>query len=165
MKLAGISAGTNGFAFVGVGAIAEAFLVHLPDHAQDAAMALRLTLRQKCEVRNFCRGKKHGGGIRTGRGTRAAPDAGGRFHREVGVVFGNRDRICLRRGAGPRADESARLHDAIEGGAIDDQILHDRERAGAERLDRNRLAILELAHVKLAGGGGMGRSVGFAVDR
>ena len=43
----------NRFAFINVGAIAETFLVHLPNHAKNAARALRLTLRQEREMGNL----------------------------------------------------------------------------------------------------------------
>ena len=114
---------------------------------------------------NLGRGEEHGGGVRASRRAGAAADAGGGFHREIGVVFRDRNGVRLRRGTGARADESARLHDAIERGAIDDEVLDDREGADAERFDRDRRAILELAHVKLASGRRVRRTMRFAVNR
>ena len=43
--------------------------------------------------------------------------------------------------------------DAVEGAAVDDEVLDDRERLRAPGLDRERVAVLEAAHVELAGGG------------
>src|SRR5207247_5126936 len=45
--------GTNGFALVGVRAIAETLGVHRRHHFQDAARALGLALRQKREMLKF----------------------------------------------------------------------------------------------------------------
>ena len=69
--------GANRFAFVGVRAITETFCVHLPHHFCHARSPFRRPLRQKCEMRNFCGGEKHGRCIRAGRGAGSATDAGG----------------------------------------------------------------------------------------
>ena len=64
----------------------------------------------------------------------------------------NRKRVRVRRAAGVHRNKAARLDDAVERAAIHHQILDDRKRLRAPRLDRDRLAVLEVAHVKLAGG-------------
>src|SRR5690606_21348926 len=48
--------------------------------------------------------------------------------------------------------------------AVDDQVLDDRERRGPPRLDVDDVAVLELAHVQLARGGGPLGAVRGAVD-
>jgi hypothetical protein len=54
--------------------------------------------------------------------------------------------------------------DAIESFAIHDQVFDDRERLRAERLDDDGVAVLEAAHVGLAGRHAFVRAVGFAAD-
>lgn len=48
-------------------------------------------------------------------------------------------------------DESTRANNPVVGSAVDDEILHDRERTNTEWLDGDGLAILKLAHIDLAG--------------
>ena len=69
-------------------------------------------------------------------------------------------------GADPARAEmkSARLHDPIERAAIDHQILDDRKRSYAKRLDDDLFAVAKFSHVKFAGRAGMIRPVRFAVD-
>ena len=59
--------------------------------------------------------------------------------------------------SGRRADVdrgvAAGLDDAVEGAAIDDQVLEHREGPRAPRLDDDRVAVLEAPHVQLADGG------------
>ena len=59
---------------------------------------------------------------------------------------------------------AASLDDAVEGAAIDDQVLDEREGFGAPRLEDQPVVVLEPPHVQLADGrAGLG-SVGDAVD-
>ena len=63
--------------------------------------------------------------------------------------------MALASGAAPvlTRDVAAGLDDAVEGAAVDDEVLDHREGRGAPRLDDDRVAVLERAHVQLAGGG------------
>jgi hypothetical protein len=45
--------------------------------------------------------------------------------------------------AGVDRDEAARLDDAVEGAAVDDEVLDHREGVGAPRLDRDGLTVAE----------------------
>ena len=85
-------------------------------------------------------------------------------HRQVGDVLGDRDRVAVRRAAAVHRDVAAGRDDAVERAAIDDEILDDGERLGAPRLDRDRVAVLEAAHVELADGRAAVGPVGDAVD-
>ena len=67
--------------------------------------------------------------------------------------LGHRKGVAIGSAAGVDGNESAGLDDAIESGAAGGQVFDDRESLGAPGLDRDRLAIFEMAHVKLAGGG------------
>ena len=61
-------------------------------------------------------------------------------------------------------DVAARGDDAVEGGAIDDEVAQHRERRRAPRLEPERVAVLEVPHVQLAHGRVAERAVGLAVD-
>ena len=61
-------------------------------------------------------------------------------------------------------DVAAGRDDAVEGAAVDHQILDDREGFGAPGLEVELVAVLEVAHVQLADGGAALGAVGDAVD-
>ena len=61
-------------------------------------------------------------------------------------------------------DVSAGLDDPVQGAAIDHQVLDHREGRGAPWLDPDLVAVLEAAHVQLAGGDAFVGPVGRAVD-
>src|SRR5207248_9354691 len=156
---------THCFAFVSVRAIAETFCVHLPHHFCYPRCAFRRALRQKGELRNFCRGEKHGRSVRASRGASSATDARGGSHRQIRFKFWDWNGIRFRRGTGARRDETTSLHDAIKRATIDYQIAHQRKWFCSKWLDRNRLAIIEGPHVKLARGRGMLRTMRLSVNR
>ena len=80
-----------GLAGVGVGASAEAQLVHLDDHLAGAVEGLGLTLRQQVEVAHLGADEEHGAGVLAGSHTGSAADAGGGVHGLVGDVFRHED--------------------------------------------------------------------------
>ena len=116
-------------------------------------------------MRDLRSSEKHGRSIWTGRGACAASDASSRFHCQIGVVLGNRNRVRLRRGAGALRNESTGLHNAIQRAAIDYQIFEERERSDSKRLDCDRRAVAKLSHVKFTHRARMIGSVWFAIDR
>ena len=67
------------------------------------------------------------------------------------------------RRAGRGGDVAAGLDDPVERAAVDHQVLDHREGVGPPRLDVDHVAVVERAHVQLAGGGLL-RAVGHAVD-
>ena len=75
-------------------------------------------------------------------------------------------RMALPSGALPVATEmiAAGRDDAVEGAAIDHQVLDDREGLRAPRLEVELVAVLEVAHVELAERGAGQRAVRHAVD-
>src|ERR1044071_4139720 len=109
--------------------------------------------------------EKHGRSIWTSRGTRATSDTSRRFHRQIGIMLGNQDRVRLWRGARTRGNESTGLHNAVQGAAIDHQIFHKRERSYAKRLNCDRRAIAKFSHIELAHRSRMIWSVWLPVDR
>src|SRR5437764_13674955 len=116
-------------------------------------------------MRDLSSGEKHGRSVRTRRGARTAPNASRGFHRQIGIVLRNRNRVCLWRGACALGNKSPSLYDAIQCAAIDYQIFHKRERSHAKRFDRDLRAVAKLSHVKFAHRARMIGSVWFAVDR
>src|SRR5690606_29196221 len=150
--------GAGGGALVLVGAVAEAELVHLGDHVEHAAVALGLALREQRELRDLGRDEEHGGGVLAGRDAGAAADAGGGVHGEVGVLLGDGRGVGVLGGTGADADEAAGLLDGVERGAVADEVLDDRAGLGAVGLDGADRAVLEAAHVGLAGGDALVRA-------
>jgi len=61
------------------------------------------------------------------------------------------------------ATQAPQPDDAVEGGPVDHQVLHDRKSGRAPRLDDNRVAVCELAHVELTRRRARLRSVRLAV--
>jgi hypothetical protein len=148
----------------GVGAAAEALGVHLLHHRGHPVVALGLALRHQPEVGDLRRGEQHRGRVRAGGGAGAAADAGGRVERRGGVLVRHRDRRRLGCRTGGRAHVPARLDDPVERGTVHDEVPEHRERPRAPRLDDDRVTVVEVPHVQLAGGGGLLRAVRGAVD-
>jgi hypothetical protein len=66
--------------------------------------------------------------------------------------------------AASASDVAAGLDDPVERAAVHDQVLDDRESGGPPRLDVDHVAVGEVPHVQLAGGGGPLRAVRHPVD-
>ena len=115
-------------------------------------------------MRDLGRDEQHRGRVLTGGDARAAADAGGRVHRRLGIGLGDRQRIPVRSASGIHGNKSARLHDALHRTAVDNQVLDDREGAGAPRLDVDVVSVFEAAHVGLAGGDPAFGPVSRAID-
>src|SRR5690606_13368958 len=117
-----------------------------------AILSLGLPLRKEAEVTDLRACKEARGGVRTSRNARAAADALGGVHRAIGDLLRDRDLIGFGSRTRPHGDVATRLDDAIEGAAIDRQILDDGEGRSAEGLDPDLVgAVDELPHVKLTG--------------
>ncbi len=156
--------GADCLAFADVGATAEAFVVHGADHHEGAAVFFDLTLREAVHVGDFGGGKEHRGSVGTGGDAGATTDTGGGIHRGVGGLFWNGNGVGIDGATGAGGDEAAGLDDAVEGTAIDDEVFDDGQGLGAPGLDGDGLAVFEMAHVELAGGGLLLGTVGDAVD-
>src|SRR5204862_4739943 len=102
---------------------------------------------------NFCGNKQHCRSVFAHGDTGAAPDASGGVHRKVSRGFGHRHRIAVGCSAGVDGNEPTRLYYPVKGRAICGEVLNNRESSRTPRLDRDRLAIAKMAHVKLAGSG------------
>jgi len=56
------------------------------------------------------------------------------------------------------------LDDAVEGGAVDDEVFDERKGLCAPGLEGERVAVLEMPQVELAGGGAVVAAVRDAID-
>ena len=155
---------TLGLAGVSVGAIAKAQFIHLGDHLLYSVGSLDFTLGQQSQMANLGTDKQHGAGIFASRHTSAAADARSRIHGHVGLVLWNRNRIGIGDTARGGADVAACLDDLVEGGAVHHQVADNREGFGTPRFNPNVIAVLELPHVKLAGGDAIVVAMGTTVD-
>ena len=79
-------------------------------------------------------------------------------------MFRNRNGIGIGNATRGGADVTSRLDDLVESGAVHHQVADDGEGLGAPRLNPDVVAILELAHVELAGGDAVVVAMGSAVD-
>src|SRR5208283_3282697 len=156
--------GAGGFAFADVGAVGEAFDVHLLDHGQGAAVAFDLALREMAQMGDFGADEEGGGGVGAGGYASAAADAGGGVHGEVGVLLLDGNGVAVGGAAGGNGDETAGGDDAVEGGAVNGEILDDGEGFGAPGFEIDFVAVFKVAHVELADGGALEAAVSFAID-
>src|SRR4051812_31634573 len=97
--------------------------------------------------------------VRALRDARAALNALGRVHGLLLHRLRDGDRVRFDRAAGVDGDVAAGLDDLVQTAAVDDQVLDYGERLRAPRLDPDLVAVCELAHMQLAGGGRADRSV------
>ena len=155
----------DGLAGAGVGAVAEAELIHLGDHGLGALGCLGTTLGQEGELGDLGADEEHGGTVLTSGYAGTAADAAGAVHGLVGILLGDEDGVgvlCLACADGGIATG---LDDLVEGGAIDHAVLDDGETGRAPGLHGDGLAVLEATHVELAGGGtALGLAMRRAVD-
>ena len=147
-----------------VGTVAKAILVHLHDHGDGPLLGLQLTLRQQGELGDLGAEEQHRRAIGAGCRAGAATDAGGRVHGLLGHVLRDQDGVAVLGRSGVDGNVPTSGDNAVQGGAINDQVLDDRETLRTEGLDDDGVAILEPPHVQLAQGSLLVRTVGGAVD-
>ena len=155
----------HSLAGAGVGAVAEAKLIHLGDHRLGALGSLWTTLRQQSKLGDLGADEEHGRTILTSSYAGTATDAAGAVHSLVSILLGNQDGVgvlCLTCADGGIATG---LDDLVESGAIDHAVLDNGEAGGAPGLHGDGVAIVELTHIELAGGcAALGLAVRCAVD-
>ena len=156
--------GTLGLAGVGVGAVAEAQFVHLGDHLLRSVSGLDLALWQQGQMTDFGANEQHGTSVLAGRHAGTAADARSRIHGHVSHVFRDGNGVGIGDATRGGADIASRLDDLVESGTVHHEVADDGEGLGAPWLDPDVVAILELAHVELAGGDAVVVAMGSAVD-
>ena len=149
-----------GLAGVGVRAASEAELVHGHDHGFNALACFGLSLRQQSEMAYLGCNEEHGAGVLAGCDTGTASDALRGIHGEVGRAFVDRYGAGVGGRAGCGTDVASGLNDGVESGAVDDEVFDDREGFGAPDV----VAVVETAHVELAGGDAVVVAVRAPVD-
>ena len=142
----------DGFALELVGAVSEAFCVHLTDHGEGALVFLDLSLGEVVEVGGFCGDEEHGGGVLTGGDACATANAGGGIKGGICICLWDGDGVGVWSGSSADADVATSLDDAIEGGAVCDEVFENGEGVRAEGLDPDGLSVREFTHVQLTGG-------------
>ena len=156
--------GAFGLAGTRVGAVAEAQFVHLGDHRLGAARTLDTALGQFGERRHAGGDEEHGRTVLARRGAGSAADAGGGVHRLLGVGLRDRNGVGVGHRVRAHRDEASGLQNLVVSRTVHHEVLDDGERRRAPRLDGDRRAVLELAHVDLAGRGALAGTVGLSVD-
>ena len=156
--------GAFGLAGTRVGAVAEAQLVHLGDHRLGTAGTLHAALRQLGERRHAGSDEQHGRTVLARGGAGSAADAGGGVHRLLGVGLRDRNGVGVGHRVRAHRDEASGLQNLVVSRTVHHEVLDDGERRRAPRLDGDRRAVLELAHVDLAGRGSLAGTVGLSVD-
>ena len=156
--------GALGSTGTSVGAVTEAELIHLGDHSAGAAFTLYLTLRQKSELAYLGRNEEHGRAILAGSDTGAAADTGGRVHSDVGNLLRDGGVVGVGSAAAVKRHVAAGLLDLVESVTVDHKVTDNGEGSRAPRLNDNGVAVVEFAHVELAGCDALYGSVGMAVD-
>ena len=154
----------SGFAFVEVGAVAEAFYFHLVCHGEYTLGTFRLALRKEVQRSDFRRGEEHGRGVFAGGNARSTSNAGGGVKCFVSFVLFNLNVVGIRCGTSADVYITASGDDAVKSSTVNDEVTKDRECLSAEGLNPDGVAILELAHVELAGGDFALRTVRYAVN-
>ena len=103
-------------------------------------------------MRHLGRGEEHRRGVGAGRDAGPAPDAGRGVEGPLRSVFGDGKVVGFGRASSVHRHESARFDDSVKGATIDDQVPDYGKGARPPRLDPDLGAVLEAAHVELAGG-------------
>ena len=156
--------GALGLAGSRVGAVAKSQFVHLGDHRLGAARTLDTALGQFGERRHAGGDEEHGRTVLARRGAGSAADAGGGVHRLLGVGLRDRNGVGVGHRVRAHRDEASGLQNLVVSRTVYHEVLDDGERCRAPRLDGDRRAVLELAHVDLAGRGALAGTVGLSVD-
>src|SRR5882724_11007349 len=106
--------GTYRFAFTVIGATAEELVPHFSHHAECPFVALRLTLRERVQVSNFSRGKKHRRCIRAGGHAGSAANARSRIKRSICILFRHENRVRIGSASSRCGYEAPGLNDPIK---------------------------------------------------
>lgn len=149
----GFVLGANGFAGTGIRAVTETELVHFRYHSLCALGCFGTSLRKQGKLAYLGADEEHGGTVLTSGNAGTAADASGAVHSLVCILLGNKDGIGVLRRTGAYRYITACSLDFIKGGTIYHAVLDNGESGGTPRFDRNHVAVIEAAHIELAGSG------------
>ena len=134
------------------------------DHGEGALGLFWLALRELVEVGCLGGNEEHGRCIFTSSYTGAAANTSSCVECFVSKLLIDWHGVRVWCRASTDVDEAAGRHDAVKCRAVRDKVFDNWECLGAEWLDPDGFAVLELAHVKLAGGDALLFGVWHAVD-
>ena len=155
----------DSLAGAGVGAVTEAKLLHLSHHSLSSASSLRTTLWQQGELAHLGAHEEHGGAVLASCYAGTATDAGGAVHSLVSVLLGDEDGVGILGSTGAHGHVTAGSLYLVECGAVDHAVLDNGEGGRTPGFYGDDVAVVEAAHVELAGGGTrFGFAVGGTVD-
>ena len=138
-------------ALVLVGAVAEAEGIHLTHHSEHTLVLLRVALGQQIEVRRLGGGEEHGGAVLAAGHASAATNARGGIESGIRRLLAHGHIVGVRRSPGTDIHKAAGGDNLVQRRAIDNEVAQQWEGFGTEGLNPDRIAVLELAHVQLAG--------------
>ena len=148
----------------GVGAVAEAEFVHLAYHGAGTTFALDLALGQECKLAHLGRNEEHGRAVLAGSHTCTATDTCSGVHGGIGDFLADRYVVGILCTAAVERHITAGLLDFVESRTVDHKVADYGEGSRTPRFDSDGIAVVELAHVELAGGDALHGAVGMAVD-
>lgn len=148
----------------GVGAVAEAELIHLGNHGERAAVTLHSALRKAGELTDLGRYEKHRGAVLAGCHAGTAADAARGVHGLVGLNLRDRKIVGILCAAAVERHIAAGLLDLVERVTVYHEVLDNRESCRTPGLYGDGLAVSETTHIELAGGRAGGGTVGMSVD-
>ena len=141
----------SGFALVKVGAVAETEGVHLAHHGKNALVLFGVALRHQIQVSSLSRGEEHSSAVLAAGYTSTTADAGSGVESGVGCLLTDGRVVSVRSSTGAYVHKTAGGDDGVQSGTVYHQVTQQRESSSAEGLNPNGVAVLELAHVQLAG--------------
>ena len=141
----------SGFALVKVGAVAETEGVHLAHHGKNALVLFGMALGQQIEVSSLGRGEEHGSAVLAAGYASTTADASSGVESGVGCLLADGRVVSVRSSTGANVHKTAGGDDGVQSGTVYHQVTQQRESSSAEGLNPNGVAVLELAHVQLAG--------------
>ena len=121
--------GANGLALGVVGAGPKLLASHGRHHVERSLIPLGLSLRKHVQVGHLGRREKHRRRVRACGHTGRTADAGRGVHGRLGGFLGHKNCVGIGSPARVSGNVAARLNNAVERAAIDDQVFDDRERS------------------------------------
>lgn len=102
---------------------------HLVNHLTGTLATLSLAHWHEGEVNELCTGEQVCRAVRAGSHTCATADAGCVVQSQLSGLVVHVQGVCIWSGTSVNGDVATLLHDAVQGGAVDDHVLDDRNAA------------------------------------